>query len=475
MRRGCLLLTGLLALTTCYDDRLRVGGSRAPTANVLVASSGVALPKLKVQGATFRDPAGRVVFLRGANYSHRTKSKPHVSWQKPEHFAQMRAWGFNCVRYLLQWDAIEPEPGMFDEAYLDHVEKAIQWAAAEGLYVLLDMHQDLYASIFGGDGAAAWAAVDNLNNPNIFLQPWYLTYFTPEVRASFDRLWTDTKLQDHFCASWAEVAKRAKTYAHVVGYDLFNEPFPGNETPWSFEHVKLSAFYAKVATAIRQADPGAILFVEPAAVTANAGLPTGLQPLEGPVVYAPHYYDPIIMFGGPHMGPWPAKIAFGVMNVQASSFGAPLFIGEFGTFRERPDAAQILRDQCGVMDEMLLAGWTYWDYNPDLSTNTLLEVDTLALTDAQGKEHPGMSAVVRPYARAVAGDPVAMSFDLSTHTFTLTLQNAKLFLPTVLYLPPRHYPTVTVTAPGPWKHDPSSGTLTYWAVSSQEQTIIVRP
>jgi endoglycosylceramidase len=446
---------GLLLLLSCGGS----GDESAPAP----APAPAAFPKLTVAGGHFRDPDGRAVFLRGVNYSHRTKSKPYASWQKPEHFEQIRAWGFNCVRYLLMWDAIEPEPGQIDEAYLDHVEQAIGWAAANGLYVLLDMHQDLYSGIFGGDGAPAWAAVDDLVEPNELLSPWFLTYFTTEVRASFDRFWTDADLQAHYAAAWKAVSLRAKSHGNVVGYDLMNEPFPGNEWPWSFESGKLAQCYAKVAAAIREADAGAIVFVEPAAVTANQGIPTTLQPPPGPVVYAPHFYDPALMIGGPYLGGWLAQIAFGVMKAQATSMAAPLFVGEFGISSGHPAAHQAMLDQCAAM-EAALASWTYWDFNPDLGTNATLEIDTMSLS----ADHPALPAVRRPYARAVAGEPVAMSWDGTR--FRLQVRNATA-LPTVVYLP---FEAFQVEGAGAWTWDPAAGVLSVWANSPSMDLRIIR-
>jgi len=443
----------LVLVASCGEEE---AGSPAPISPVATL---VELPKLKVVGSQFRDPSGRVVFLRGVNFSHRTKSKPYAAWQKPEHFEQIRDWGHNCIRYLLMWDAIEPEPGQFDEAYLDAVEQHLQWAAANGIYVLLDMHQDVYGPAFGGDGAPPWASVDNLVSPNLALKPWFLNYFTPEVIASFDKLWTDAELQSHFVLAWREVAKRAKNHSNVVGYDLFNEPFPGSRWPWTFESGELSSLYAKVAAGILEEHADAIVFLEPSAFPTNQGIPTSLKPLAGsPWVYAPHFYDPLLLTTGSYFGKAYTDWALGIMKAQAASFAVPLFLGEFGVPRTAPQALEAMRDQCDTLDATLAAGWTYWDYNPDLNTNNLIEVDDQSLLDGD-QEHPALSALIRPYPRAVAGDPISLSFDLAKGVFRLLVKNPLPGQETVVYLPPLHFPSFTVEFPGEWAFDPDTSAL----------------
>src|SRR5688500_19360674 len=107
------------------------------------------------------------------------------------------------------------------------------------------MHQDVWAEVFGGNGAPKWACVDNLVEPNEILSPWWKNYFTREVMASFGRFWTDTSLQDHYGRAWQAVVRRASRHANVIGYDMMNEPFPGKRIPWTFEAKQLSEFHAR--------------------------------------------------------------------------------------------------------------------------------------------------------------------------------------------------------------------------------------
>ena len=122
------------------------------------------------------------------------------------------------------------------------------------LYVILDMHQDLYGERFGSDGAPVWATRDD-GLPYEPVSPWWLNYLAPAVRAAFSNLWNDGDLQQHYFNTWARVAARFAGHPAVIGYDLMNEPYFGNENPFTFEAEKLAPFYRKATEAIRQAAP----------------------------------------------------------------------------------------------------------------------------------------------------------------------------------------------------------------------------
>jgi endoglycosylceramidase len=54
------------------------------------------------------------------------------------------------------------------------------------------------------------------------------------VQRAFDHFWANDKapdglgLQDHFAACWRALAERLGSQKWLLGYDLFNEPFPGS-------------------------------------------------------------------------------------------------------------------------------------------------------------------------------------------------------------------------------------------------------
>jgi len=189
---------------------------------------------ITVRDGRFVDAAGRHVILHGINVGQ--KHDPYVSWHRPEDYARMREWGFNCVRLLTLWAAIEPECGTYDEEYLKRLDARIAWAKEHGLYVLLDMHQDLWGEKPRGDGAPAWATLDEGKPRGPKGAVWSDAYFTsPMIQTAFDNFYANTPgpdgvgIQDRFALAWQHLAKRYANEPAIVGYDLINEPFMGSE------------------------------------------------------------------------------------------------------------------------------------------------------------------------------------------------------------------------------------------------------
>ncbi len=168
-------------------------------------------------------------------------------------FAQMRALGFDVVRLVLNWSQLEPTPGTYSAAYLARVAQVVGWARQQGIYVILDMHQDQYSRYIvpakkgtapsgctpsgGGDGAPAWA-VQADGRPACAM--FGIDELNPAESASFYNFWLDTAvtapkgqapgtgLQDHYIGGLAALARRFENTPTVLGYELMNEPQPGS-------------------------------------------------------------------------------------------------------------------------------------------------------------------------------------------------------------------------------------------------------
>jgi aryl-phospho-beta-D-glucosidase BglC (GH1 family) len=80
----------------------------------------------------------------------------------------IRSLGFNIVRLLVMWKAIEPSPNSNLEEllpegkqYLTFIKETVDKMYSKGLFVMIDFHQDLAHEIYGGDGFPDWAlAID---------------------------------------------------------------------------------------------------------------------------------------------------------------------------------------------------------------------------------------------------------------------------------------------------------------------------
>ncbi|HSO85409.1 MAG TPA: cellulase family glycosylhydrolase [Draconibacterium sp.] len=187
---------------------------------------------ISVEDQKFVDANGTQVILNGINYISKSKDEKYLPQHGAEIFQQFASWGFNCIRLGIIWDGLEPEPGKYNEEYLAEIDKRIQWAGENGIYVFLDMHQDLYGSKFS-DGAPEWATLDE-GQPHHTGAVWSDSYLiSPAVQTAFDNFWKNALapdgigLQDHYANLWKYIAKRYASNTTVIGYDIMNEPFMG--------------------------------------------------------------------------------------------------------------------------------------------------------------------------------------------------------------------------------------------------------
>lgn len=190
-------------------------------------------PFVRTKGQQFIDTLGRELILHGLNLVNKNSEVNYLGKEDSLAFARMKNWGFNVVRLGVIWDGLEPEPGIYDSEYLEGLDKRIHWAKENGIYVLLDMHQDLFSVMFS-DGAPEWATLTD-GKPHITGEIWSEAYFlSPAVQTAFDKFWANTEasdgkgVQDHLIDAWKYLAARYADKSHVIGYDLLNEPFIGS-------------------------------------------------------------------------------------------------------------------------------------------------------------------------------------------------------------------------------------------------------
>ncbi len=204
---------------------------------------------LSVRETRFTDSEGRTVILNGINHVNKNPKEGYLHKNDEELFRQFRAWGFNCIRFGINWDGLEPEPGKINEAYLKEIDKRVKWAEENGLWLILDMHQDLYGRKYG-NGAPLWATLDE-DLPHKTGDVWSDAYLiSPAIQKAFDNFWKNSPapdgigIQDHYIFLWKTLAKRYANSPSVAGFDIMNEPFMGSDGMKVFP--KLLEGYARV-------------------------------------------------------------------------------------------------------------------------------------------------------------------------------------------------------------------------------------
>lgn len=361
-------------------------------------------PRYRCDGGWIRDGEGRIRIFRGVNVSGRSKLPPFLPFEDVSALDPLRAWGMNAIRLLVMWEALEPERGRIDEAYLERVAGLAEAAGARGLSVVVDVHQDLFSRSFGGDGAPKWAVLHEGKPAEG--RTWFLHYFRSRpLRRSQEAFWRDDDgIKSAFMAAIGRLVQRMSQVDAVLGYDLWNEPMTRlrHVASGRFERGALLQFHQQCAELVARDDPGRLLFVEPPPVVA-LGAPPRLPALHRDgIVYAPHLYDSAAFAARryvPRASTAPRTLAQAVGH--AIGMRAPLFIGEFGALDGIRDAERMIADQCRLLDRHF-ASWTAWHYNP---TSVDWNDEDASIVEPDGSERPWTRHLVRPYPRALAGEP----------------------------------------------------------------------
>ena len=183
MPRGLFACLGTLATV----------GALVLAATVWVSSAG-ASPALPLNHARrwITDADGRVVIVHGTNMVYkRLPYYPSAAGFGEEDAAFLQSIGFNAVRLGVMWQALEPEPGVFDEAYVAHFKETIAMLASHGILSQIEMHQGMYSEEFEGVGFPSWAVEDE-GKESIHDGFPYNYEFDPALNAAFDNFWANS-------------------------------------------------------------------------------------------------------------------------------------------------------------------------------------------------------------------------------------------------------------------------------------------
>lgn len=447
------------------------------------------MDKIATNSKQFIDEHGRERIFYGVNMGG--KNIPFMEGFKnaelkhtlKKHINYLHSHGFNVIRFLLNWSYLEPMPKQYDEDALNGIKEFLDICEENKIYVYLDMHQDLYSSfrkeinpVLHGNGAPKWACA---TNGKTFKQPkkiWAEGYFINKaVHNAFDNFWNNTRvegqgLQEHFCDLWRMLAKRFGNHPALLGFDVFNEPFPYTydkniffiivksaikttlknrdiskrkllaslfkKEPLpallsqynskimqeitlpaykyieKFDKEKYAPFINKVAEAIREVTDNGVIFMENCYYS-NLGIPFSAPPLlvnhnrEKNQAFAPHAYD--LMVDTPlykYASNERVGAIFKKRKYEQDKLDIPVLVGEWGGGTIIPDWFDHAEYLLNLFDSFKWSH-TYWCFDPIMINSPL------------------MNTLCRPHPVAVCGKTESYHFDKEKQCFTLSFYQDK--------------------------------------------------
>lgn len=450
---------------------------------------------ISVSGKRLVDEYGRERIFNGINFVYKgvEKDSDGVIRYKtditPERLEALKAKGINIIRLGLTWAGIEPEQGKYNLTYLDGYKEILKLCEKHEIYVFIDWHQDLFSTFCSapGDGAPEWACIhtEKRQDPLLIWAEGY--FFHKDIHRSFDSFWNNEEIngrgmRDRYCDMLTFTAEYCKDCKAVMGYDIFNEPFPGTpggkifrtlvkngaetilfnkrvdrknlitnaikkdvmamlsvaddpkvyhsiidcakDMLFEFDTKKYYPFLVAAAEAIRKADKTGIILSENCYYS-NLGIPCSVPRItyssgerEENHVFSPHGYD--ITVDTP-------------LTNNASPYRVDFIFDEHKRTQERLNVPVIVGEWGGMVPgsdkypalEHLIEKFdsnkwsqTYWHYFDGLENNEIMNI------------------ISRPVPQAVAGTIKGYSYNRKERIFTLSYTGSSTIkAPTLIYLP----------------------------------------
>jgi len=228
----------------------------------------------------------------------------------------IRDAGFNTIRVPFDYRLFvtQDDASRLEGIGYELLDRVVNWAGREGLYVVLDMH----AAPGGQTG-------DNIDNS------W-----------GYPFLFESAESQELTVRIWQKIAARYGNEPAILGYDLLNEPI-AHFFDTAQLNPKLEPLYRKIVTAIRAVDKNHIIFLGGAQWDTN--FKVFGPPFDEQLVYTFHKY-------------WMEVKQEAIQEYVdfSNKHDVPVWMGESGENTDEWIASfRTLLEQNGV-------GWCFWTY-----------------------------------------------------------------------------------------------------------------
>lgn len=446
---------------------------------------------VRISDTLFVDDHNRTRFYHGVNFVQKGFPWYPQELLDPANVQSLAKVGINFVRLGMMWAGVEPQAKQYNVTYMNIMQDIIELLEKNGIFVLLDMHQDVLSSRTGSyDGIPAWL-YDRFPPPthpypwplkNATGISWFDLYLTEACSHGFQCLYDGIAGSIESMGDfWKYVAVTYKNHSNILGYELINEPWAGNYLanptillPGNAGAKNLLPLYDKIANAIRSVDNDTLIFFEPVtwgvrlngkyAGTGFTHVPGG-DDYRDRSVLSYHYYCIILS-----LKPVPGNDTIPVydrvlcddlegpallrsVQIDVRQLGSGSFLTEFGGCGDSQTCEDQVEWGLDAADGQLQS-WAFWG-------------DILGINAT-------IKQLSRIYAPAIAGKPISMQYLAKQRTFQLTYYlNMNTTQPTEIFIPSFQFPNqsynVTTNSLLKWRIDPTNPDLIL--VEPNEQVI----
>ncbi|KAJ6256455.1 hypothetical protein Dda_8956 [Drechslerella dactyloides] len=359
----------------------------------------------------------------------------------------------NVVRLGVHWAGVEPIRGEYNQTYLDITYGIIKKLQDNGIYTLVDQHQDVWAAQLCGHGAPLWFVKSHWVEPGHRMpapqkapfvnldangvptneecgtigENWALSYLDYAVGNAFGRLYNNYDgLGDAWAAYWKVVATEYGRLPGVMGYDLMNEPWVGDHwanplllIPGVADHTTMEPLWNKGNDAIRTVDDTTIVMFEGSTYDILAGFNNVPGGDGSKTAHSYHYYKP----------PQLISIETTIKNriKDATRLKTTGMLTEFELWGSSDDAIANALETTRQADRYLQS-WAAWAYENVINGDTSAPYPHLALIYA------------RTYAEATAGITKSSYFEDVTGKYWVSwIANTRITAPSLVRISPKLY------------------------------------
>jgi endoglucanase len=348
-------------LGSTFSRSLAVAGAILAITSVASAAS-PEIPRATANGFSVQ---------RGTNISHWLSQSRRRGEERRAFFTEadvelIRQLGYDHIRLPVDEEQLWDEEGRPEEEAFALLEAALDWSAARGLAVIVDLH------------------ILRSHHFNRGERP----------------LWTDPAEQERFFELWRQLSSRLEGRPNdQVAYELMNEPVADDPEDWNRLVARAIAVVRELEPertlvigsnrwqsaetfdrlVVPEGDPNILLsfhFYTPMALTHYGASWTKVGEYEGPVRYPGEVVGAADLEGLPQdlvdaindgRGLYFDRGALERLTSRpvalARKMGLPLYCGEWGALPRapRPDRLRWYRDVRGVLESHGI-GWAHWDY-----------------------------------------------------------------------------------------------------------------